>query len=236
MTSNIRIVQSALRASRKNKNDPNKITKIILPILYKDNWLENNDNTDLKKIKEVIYQMGLEDETITQKIKVYKINITKQKPKEQNNNSINDLGNYDEELTQKILLKTINRFSLGISFNKAKQIISEKNIISKEQYYTICDIDNRLSKQPEILYEGEFTNWIDYLGISQKYYDLETCKDKVKYHLYSIKEIDFELSKITKKLKQLDDMFPPYDLWCEYYNINDLNEILKYNNEILVEL
>ena len=29
MSSNIRIVQSALRASRKNKNEPNKITKIL---------------------------------------------------------------------------------------------------------------------------------------------------------------------------------------------------------------
>ena len=40
-----------------------------------------------------------------------------------------------------------------ISFTKAKQIIYEKNIISKEHYYIICDTDNRLSKEPEILYE-----------------------------------------------------------------------------------
>ena len=81
MTSNIRIVQSALRASRKNKKDINKKTKIILPILNRDDWLENNENPDLKKVREVIYQMGLEDETITQKIKVFRINIEKQKPK-----------------------------------------------------------------------------------------------------------------------------------------------------------
>ncbi len=31
-------------------------------------------------------------------------------------------------------------------------------------------------------------------------------------------------------------MFPPYDLWCEYYDINDLTEIIKQNkNEELVE-
>jgi hypothetical protein len=75
MSSNIRIVQSALRASRKNKHQPNKITKIILPILNRDDWLENNENPDLKKVREVIYQMGLEDETITQKIKVYEIKL-----------------------------------------------------------------------------------------------------------------------------------------------------------------
>lgn len=33
MTANIRIVQSALRPIRKNINEPNKLTKIILPIL-----------------------------------------------------------------------------------------------------------------------------------------------------------------------------------------------------------
>lgn len=236
MTSNIRIVQSALRASRKNKEkEPNKITKIILPILNKNDWLDNNDNNDLKKVKEVIYQMGLEDETISQKIKVYKINMVKHKPKESNDNIINELGNYDDELTQKIRLKTIKRFSIGISFTKAKQIVSEKNIISKEHYHTICDIDNRLSKEPELLYSGEFTNWIDYLGIQYKYYDLKTCKDKVSHYLSTKKDIEFEFSKITKELKRIDDMYPPYDLWCEYYNINDLTEIIKYNNDDLVE-
>ena len=234
MTSNIRIVQSALRAGRKNKEKPNKLTKIILPILNKNDWLDNNDNNDLKKVREVIYQMGIEDETISQKIKVYKINMTKQKPKEPKkpkDDTINDFGEYDDELTQKIRLKTIKRISIGISFTKAKHIVSEKNIISKEHYYTICDIDNRLSKEPEILYEGEFTNWIDYLGIPQKYYDLKTCKDKVSHYLSTKKEIDFEFSEITKKLKKKDDMFPPYDLWCEYYNINDMTEIIKHNDD-----
>ena len=34
----------------------------------------------------------------------------------------------------------------------------------------------------------------------------------------------------------LEDMFPPYDLWGEYYDINDLTEIIKHNkNEELVE-
>ena len=51
MSSNIRIVQSALRASRKNKLQPDKITKIIIPILNKNDWLENNDNSDFKKVR-----------------------------------------------------------------------------------------------------------------------------------------------------------------------------------------
>ena len=73
MHSNIRIVQSALRPIRKNINEPYKRAKIILPILDNDDWFGNNNNSDFKKVKEVIYHMGLEDESITQKVKVVNI-------------------------------------------------------------------------------------------------------------------------------------------------------------------
>ena len=49
-------------------------------------------------------------------------------------------------------------------------------------------------------------------------------------------DIDFEFTNITKSLKILDNKFPPYDLWCEYYDVNDLTEIIKQKqNEDLVE-
>lgn len=239
MTSNIRIVQSALRASRKNKNDINKKTKIILPILNRDDWLENNENPDLKKVREVIYQMGLEDETITQKIKVFRIEIEKQKPKpreKEEREIIDEFGEYDDELTQKLRLKTIKRTALATTYEKARKIIADKNIKSKESYYELCERDNRLSKEPEIVFKGQFTNWIEYLSIERVYYDLETCKNKVGEYLSNETDIDFEFTNITKTLKILDDMFPPYELWCEYYDINDLTEIIKHNkNEELVE-
>ena len=238
MTSNIRIVQSALRASRKNKHQPNKITKIILPILNSDNWLEDNGNPDLKKVREVIYQMGLEDETITQKIKVFNINIQKprSRPFIKADTDVNEFGEYDDELTQRLRLNTVKRTIFGTSYEKARKIISDKNIKSTESYYELCEIDNRLSKEPEIAFKGQFTNWIEYLSIERVYYDLETCKNKVGEYLSNETDIDFEFTNITKSLKILDDMFPPYDLWCEYYDINDLTEIIKHNkNEELVE-
>jgi superfamily II DNA or RNA helicase len=239
MTSNIRIVQSALRASRKNKNDINKKTKIILPILNRDDWLENNENSDLKRVREVIYQMGLEDETITQKIKVFRIEIEKQKPKPREKEEramIDEFGEYDDELTQKLRLKTIKRSALATTYEKARKIIADKNIKSKESYYELCERDNRLSKEPEIAFKEQFTNWIEYLSIDRVYYDLEICKNKVCEYLSNETDIDFEFTNITKSLKILDDMFPPYDLWNEYYDINDLTEIIKQNkNEELVE-
>jgi len=237
MTSNIRIVQSALRASRKNKKDTNKITKIILPILIRDDWLENNENPDLKKVREVIYQMGLEDETITQKIKVIRIDIKKQKPKsregEGEGEMIDDFGDYDDELTQKLRLKTIKRSALATTYEKARKIIADKNIKSKESYYELCERDNRLSKEPEIVFKGQFTNWIEYLSIERVYYDLETCKNKVEEYLLLYPEIKkhyLELSIASNELVKIDALFPPNGLWVEYYNVKDLIDIIIIKN------
>ena len=237
MTSNIRIVQSALRASRKNKNDINKKTKIILPILNKDDWLENSENSDLKKVREVIYQMGLEDETITQKIKVFRIDIEKQKPKtteKEEREMVDEFGEYDDELTQKLRLKTIKRTALATTYEKARKIIADKNIKSKESYYELCERDNRLSKEPEIVFRGQFTNWIEYLSIERVYYDLETCKNKVHEYLLLYPEIKkhyLDLSIISNELCKIDTLFPPNGLWVEYYNVKDLSDIITITNK-----
>lgn len=237
MTSNIRIVQSALRASRKNKHQPNKKTKIILPILNRDDWLENNENSDLKKVKEVIYQLGLEDETITQKIKVFRIDIEKHKSKKKEKEKeryIDDFGEYDEELTQKIRLKTIKRTALATTYEKARKIIANKNIKSKECYYELCERDNRLSKEPEIVFKGQFTNWIEYLSIERIYYDLKTCKDKVKEYLLcnpELKKHYLDLSLVCNELVKIDTLFPPNGLWVEYYNVKDLRDIITIINK-----
>jgi superfamily II DNA or RNA helicase len=237
MTSNIRIVQSTLRASRKNKKQPNKITKIILPILNRDDWLENN-NPDLKKVREVIYQMGLEDESIAQKIKVYNIDIKKQipktKPKINNEYFIDDFGEYDEELTRTLRLSTIKRTSLATTYEKAKKIIAGKNIKNKYSYYELCERDNRLSTEPDLVFKGQFTNWIEYLTIERKYHDLETCKNKVdKYILLypEIKKHYMDLSLVCNELCKLDSSFPPNDLWVEYYNMKDLRDIITITNK-----
>ena len=245
MTSNIRIVQSALRASRKNKKDTNKKTKIILPILNKDEWLENNENPDLKKVREVIYQLGLEDETISQKIKVFKINIEQQKTKlkeRKERDTVDELGVYDDELTRKLKLKTVKRTALATTYEKAKKIIvaNKDNIKTKENYYKLCEKDNRLSKEPEIVFEGQFTNWIDYLSIQRIYYDLETCKSKVNEYLSKyphIKKHYLDLSIISNELCKLDKEFPPNELWVEYYNeyykdhiVHDLRDLITITN------
>ena len=235
MTSNIRIVQSALRASRKNAYEPDKLTKIILPII---DFTDNNSNPDLKKVKEVIYQMGLEDETINYKIKAFRVEIPSKpdprKPRPRPGPIPPD-PDFDEKLTQELRLKTVKRCALGTSYEKAKKIIAENNIKTKEDYYALTLRMNKLPDDPEMAYKGVFTNWIDYLSIDRVYYDLKTCKTKVQEYLANETSIDFELTNITKNLKSLDNKFPPCDLWCDYYDINDLTEIIKETSYELVD-
>jgi len=232
MTSNIRIVQSVLRASRKNRNKPNKKTKIILPILNRDDWLENNDNSDLKKVREVIYQMGLEDETIEHKIKVSCIEIKKQKPKprpELEDTRSEDFGEYDDELTQNLRLKTTTRTALGTSYEKTRKILVEKNIKSKEAYMELCERDNRLTNEPEIVFKSQFTNWIEFLSIRRVYYELDMCKSKVVEYLAQHPTIGnsyLDLAVVSSELCKLDPQFPPNGLWVDYYNIKDLCDII----------
>jgi predicted helicase len=232
MCANIRIVQSTLRASRKNKNEPNKLTKIILPILNIEDWLNNSSNNDLKKVREVIYQIGLEDETIMTKVKVYKMGIRKHKKMENKKNiDICNFGDYDDELTQNLKLKSVPRYALDVTYEKAKKIISEKDFIirNKEDYLFLCDKDIRLPKDPDIRFKGNF-DWIDYLGIEHKYYDKYTCTEKINYYLntyHEMKQNSLNLELVCKKLCEIDNNFPPCGLWVEYYKIKSLENIIN---------
>ena len=206
---------------------------IILPILNREDWLENNENLDLKKVREVIYQMGLEDVTIAQKIRVIQIDIERSGPNPipKPTSEIDEFGEYDDELTEKLRLKTINRTALGTTYEKARKIISEKLVRSKKAYYALCDRDIRLSKEPEVLYKEKFTNWIDYLSIPREYYDFETCKRKITQYLTIYPELckcnmDYEF--LCNDLCRLDSMFPESDLWIEYYPIKHIRELISF--------
>jgi superfamily II DNA or RNA helicase len=238
MTSNIRIVQSALRASRKHSLRPTKITKIILPVLNSYEWLEDTNNPDLKKVREVVYQMGLEDETIIQKIKIFSLDIKKRNKLVSNRYNITDdvknFGDYDEELTKKLRLATIKRSNFGTTYEKARKIIAGKNIRSKEEYYELCEKDIRLTLEPEITFKGVFTSWIEYLSIERIYYEFEECVKKIQKYLSlhpELKEHYLDLSYVTIELCKLDTSFPPSDLWTDYYNVKNLQKIIINNRK-----
>ena len=92
----------------------------------------------------------------------------------------------------------------------------------------MCEQDNRLPIEPDLVYKGQFTNWIDYLSIEWKYYDIINCKEKIyKYYLeHNLGNNFLEMDEVCKKLCEIDSNFPPSGLWCDYYQINNLNEII----------
>jgi superfamily II DNA or RNA helicase len=235
MTSNIRIVQSALRASRKNKDEPDKITKIILPILVKKNLLDKKENNDLNKIKEIIYQLGLEDENISQKISVLKLNKIKSNIKQSSLSlDLNKFGIYDDALTKQIKINIFKRTDINISYEKAREIISNYNIKDKNGYYKLCKVDYRLPEKPEIIYKKQFINWIEYLNLPNIYYNLDTCKIMVETYLNNypyLKNHYLDLTYIINKLCEIDKLFPPVELWKEYYSTVNLNDIIVIVNK-----
>ena len=87
---------------------------------------------------------------------------------------------------------------------------------------------------PEELFKSKFKNWVDYLSIDRIYYDFETCKNKVNAYLSlypGIKKNYLELSIICNELCKLDPLFPPFGLWVDYYNVNDLCNIIIISNK-----
>jgi hypothetical protein len=143
-----------------------------------------------------------------------------------------DGNEYDgiEEIKSMILDLLSYNIQKDISYEKTKKIISNYNFLSPEEYLLWCDKDLRLPKDPKLKFNEQFINWMDYLSIKNIYYNFETCIKKVNEYLLCNKINDIELNNIAKKLKELDNNFPPYDLWKDYYNINDLSDIIKYNN------
>lgn len=233
MTSNIRIVQSALRASRKNQNFLDKRAKIILPVLDLDEYGDGTQTPDLLKVREVVRQMGMEDAEITQKLRVYKLSPTKSpKMRDPKPDPYVDLGEYEEELT-KILLKTITRNLFGVvGYEKARSIIAEHGVKNKPDYKLLCEKNNKLPIDPEDAYREKFKSWIDYLSISKNsYYTLEECRMKVREHLESRPELQQKCTLhpdvVCEELTHLDSQFPPNGLWSDMYERLDLGEILK---------
>jgi hypothetical protein len=241
MASNIRITQAASRGLRKNVNFPNKRARIILPILIKDDEDYLNNKTDLQHVKEIIHKLGVEDETIIQKVKVFNLEIKPNNkspiytsPTKTKCEDRYDFGEFDEDLTNKVILYERQRASFEIGYDRAVSIIAGKHIRSKEEYYALCELDTRLPTEPDKTFKHQYTNWIEYLSIKRIYYNLDTCKNKVGEYLLLYPEIKkhyLDLSIVSNELCKIDVLFPPNGLWVEYYNVNDLRDIITITNK-----
>jgi len=231
MSSNIRISQCALRACRKDHRHPDKIAKTILPILDMD----QDDNQDLKTVREVIYQMGLEDATVISKLKVFRYEPEKKPNAKPGEYPALDFI-YDEEMTKRLRLKTTPRTSIG--FELTRKLLAEKNIRSIDQYLELCDRDIRFPKDPEHTFRHQVSrwSWVHYLGIPSTFYEFGECKQKCQEYLIAYPTIRtkyLDLSVVCAELCSLDPLFPPLGLWVDYYRANELCDIIKISTPVL---
>lgn len=204
-----------------------KILNISLPM-----YIDENDENKYEKIIEVLKYLLYDIEIPFEEIE-FKNRSTVNKEVNHKLNEYDGINNIKSMLLNLLELEN-RRTTLTTTYEKARKIIADKNIKSKEAYYELCERDNRLSKEPEILFKERFTNWIEYLSIERIYYDLETCKNKVDEYLLLYPEIKkhyLDLSIISNKLSKIDTLFPPSDLWVEYYDVKDLRDIITITNK-----
>lgn len=219
------IIQSIGRGLRPDSLGPNysnreKVLSISLPV-YIDNF-EKYD-TIISVLKYLLYDIGILFEDIV----FYNRHNT--------DLSGGDIPQLDKKYNGteniKSMLLNLLECSNQINYSQAKRIIYDNNIQSKKEYYELCDKELRLPKNPEEHFDIRFIGWIDYLGIERKYYDLETCKIKVNEYLSMYPELkvsSLQLSIVCEELCKKDLLFPPSDLWIDYYNIKSLQEMIQY--------
>lgn len=244
MTSNIRILQSLLRPFRKNIREPNKIAKIIIPLLYKKpdkllKYLESRENIKYTKIFQVIRYLAENDKNIMDKINIKFTKIIKDENSEtgleiQRNKYIEkEIKNINPDFMKKIKFFILPKDLLYMSYEKTKRIIynycKDYNInlrciadyielIKKIELNNIYLVEN-----PEEYYGEKFISWIDYLNIDIKdYYTKEEIIKIIKIEKY--KKTYFTINTL-KKLQEKDIKIPHDDFIIYLYNILNITDL-----------
>ena len=219
-----------IRPDELGDNGSNKDKELVISLpVYIDENGDNKYEKIIEVLKYLLYDIEIAFEDIEFK------NRYTPSFKERNGQSTDYIGIEDVKSVLLDLLELENRkMTLDTTYEKARKIIVEKNINNwnhfPECYYELCDRDNRLSKEPDVIFKGKFTNWIDYLGIERVYYDLSTCKNKINEYLSiypELKKNHMNLSIIVKKMCETDPLFPPDGLWVDYYGVKDLRNIIS---------
>ena len=194
-----------------SKDDPSEeinIKKCMAEMIRNDPKLE----LDVKKIKDK-----------KNKKEIHSINIIID-----SKGNINEYDSYLNTYDRYINLICYNNTQL--SYLEVIEIIKEYNIKTKEEYFEKSEKDFRLPKNPDEHFKGHF-NWIYYLSINKDdYYTLKECQKQSSQYFKKYPELkkyySIDLSKITKELYEMNKMFPPHDLWCEFYKTNNIKNVI----------
>ncbi len=235
MSSEIRIVQSALRPNRLDKMNPNKKAYLILPYIDNKDIHELGDNS-FEKCRKIIYEMGNHDKEIEQKIMLSKLdfeNDNQSKKKENKDKSYINISLNDN------CEDTLNTFKMKLRHSKdlhskctqeedeyqyVKSINRELKVSSIEDYYNKKDIHEHYIEEPEKYFRnnGVWRNWYDFMGINTSIFIqnkedwIKFCKEKNIINL----ETYYENCKIYEKLPLYPELF-----YKDFTNIKSMLDI-----------
>jgi len=227
MDSEIRIVQSCLRANRKDFENPNKEAYIIIPSS------EDNEADNFQKVKQVVENFMNSDEDVMMKIKCLGVSDLKKKSKDKKKEKkVGNIQN-DEEF-EKLKLKLIKSgdFKNGMSYeeyeyNVLRNFNIRRGVIDIEGYIKSKEDRSYFIDYPKTYFAhfGIWKNWYHFLGVSMD--DFIPEKDEWKSYCLKLginnKKKYYEICKTDKKLPLL-----PEEIYYEFSGVDSELNLIPY--------
>ena len=200
MESEIRIVQSALRGNRIDKNNPDKKSYIMIPFIDDSEiYIDSSEkkNKSFEKVRKIIERLRMEDENIDQKIRAPKTTDKKYKRKSGGSDGDRTIKLEDNDILNR-RIKLLCRYSKNLKGNIVKYTKELLNKISSRDKSKSC-IENYQEIDETILKSNGLPFWED----MKKH-----LEDKGKNWLY-LYDIDYSNSpdfiEFKKKFGKLYD-------------------------------
>jgi predicted helicase len=237
MDSPIRIIQCTLRANRLDPSNPDKKSFIIIPYLDEDGW--DSSSSSYEKVRKIIYKIRNFDENIENKIMLSGVKPSSFKKTSSEYVLIDEFNteNYELEL-EKIKLRLRHSKALHSKcseeedeYNYYRMINKRLGINSKKEYYTLCESNMELLKDPEEYFgkSGVWKGWDNFLTITVEKL-LEKTKFRSKHEWISFcKEKNVKSTDDYKELcKEYPDLpINPSDVFKDFSSVSNELGLLK---------
>jgi hypothetical protein len=213
MTSEVRIIQAALRASRKNNLKPDKIAKIIIPLI-----------DEFKTIFEVIKQMSGEDVNIINKIRGF--NAT---------GLVGDKMEYSlcATFTETIKMHVLSRLDLvEFTYERARDALVKYQFKSAAEYQAAILTEPALIRHPHepAAVFAEFKNWADYLSLNAEGAASAATIAAAFRELQSLGSVHrfMDFKEIICLISSRIDRCPPIEFIETVYGIRNKYDLLNF--------
>lgn len=215
MLSEIRIVQSVMRGNRLEKDNPEKINRMILP------YIENEQNT-FEKVETIITKMGNQDTNIEQRIRAYVIRAGGVNGGEAKYNvdfnNVKELDCVKLKLRHRSVLRLPGESQIKSQYMYLRSLNILHGVKSQQGYKTCPQIKHERLDDPPQYFEGKdptvWRSWYDFLGVDLSVYPGTKDKWRVKCLACNITP-----SNYSTQWEQFGLPEHPEDLYRDFQNI-----------------